>query len=195
MCQFISFFHNPATGRIKIHDLMSHHETSKALKLDLDKWREGHYLKDGTIECRVVDTDKYDQDYCDERLRAKHPTFKDFLVWCLKQVGDNYRGSLDLSHCDLKGVEIPDITGSLNLSYCNLKGVKIPENIGGSLDLSHCNLKGVKLPENIGGFLDLSHCNLEGVKFPENIGGWLYLSYCDLEGIEIPDHLKNKVIK
>ena len=149
MCQFISFFHNPATGGIKVHDLTSHHKTSEALGLDLDKWREGHYLKDGTVECRVIETDKHDRTYCDERLRRKFPTFKDFLNWCLKQVGDYYSGSLYLSGCDLKGVKLPkEVSGSLDLSYCDLKGVKIPD-VGGSLYLSGCDLKGVNIPEHL----------------------------------------------
>ena len=172
MCQFISFFHNPATGKIKVHDLTSHHKTSEALGLDLDKWREGHYLKGGTVECRVIETDKHDRTYCDERLRRKYPTFKNFLVWCLNQVGDYYLGTLDLRGCDLKGVEIPDVSGSLDLSGCDLKGVKIP-NVNGVLYLSYCDLKGVKIPD---------------------VGGALYLCDCDLKGINIPEHLKNKVI-
>ncbi len=128
MCQFVSFFHNTNTGRIRVYDLCGHSETSEALKLDLDVWREGHYLPDGTVECRVVDTDRKTSEECNERLLVKWPTFSDFLKMCLGVVGDKYNGWLYLSGCDLKGVKLPEsISGWLYLSGCDLKGVKLPE--------------------------------------------------------------------
>ncbi len=112
MCKMASFFHNPNTGDIKVWDLCGHRETAEHLGLDMKYWREGHYLPDGTVECRVVETDKYDQKYCDKRLKCRFPTFKKFLRWALKQS----IGSLDLSGCDVKGLKLPESIGSLYLS-------------------------------------------------------------------------------
>ena len=125
MCQLISFFHNPNTGAIKVWDLTGHSETQEHLKLDDTKWREGHYMPNGKIECRVLDTDKYTEGYCNERLKEKYPTFKSFLQWCL---GQSIGGLLDLRGCDLKGIKLPEsIGGSLYLGGCDLKGIKLPE--------------------------------------------------------------------
>ena len=49
MCEFISFFHLPDTGEIKVWDLESHGNTEKKLELDMKKWREGHYTPKGRI--------------------------------------------------------------------------------------------------------------------------------------------------
>ena len=113
MCKFASFFHNPSTGGIRVWDLTGHSETAEHLKLDENRWREGHYLPDGTVECRVIETDRYDQIYCNERLKCRFPTFRKFLLWALKQ----------------------SIGGYLDLRGCDVKGLKLPESIGGSLDL------------------------------------------------------------
>ena len=128
MCQFISFFHNPNTDKIKVYDLCGHSQTSEALNLDLKVWREGHYLPNGTVECRVLSTDRKTQAECNEQLLSKWPTFKDFLTMCLATIGKKYGGNLYLSGCDLKGIVLPEsVGGSLYLRGCDLKGVKIPE--------------------------------------------------------------------
>ena len=76
MCRMASFFHNPATGEIKIYKLDSHSETEQALKLDLKIWREGHYLPTGEVECRiVVPEDRVTMNECNERLLSRFPTF------------------------------------------------------------------------------------------------------------------------
>ena len=147
MCRLISFFHNPNTGSIKVWNLTGHSETQEHLSLGEKHWREGHYLPDDTIECRVLDTDKYDQNHCDERMRGKFPTFALFFNWCLSK--DHEMG------------------GNLNLRGCDLKGIKLPESVGGGLDLSGCDLKGIKLPESVGGCLDLRGCDLKGIKLLE----------------------------
>ncbi len=114
MCKMASFFHNPNTGDIKVWDLVGHNETAEHLGLDMKYWREGHYLPDGTVECRVIKIDKYSQKYCNERLKCRFPTFKRFLRWALKQSID---GSLYLRGCDVKGLKLPEsIDGSLYLS-------------------------------------------------------------------------------
>ena len=196
MCRFISFFHNPNTGQIKVHNLKSHSDTLDVLKLNTKVWREGHYLPNNTVECRVLETDKHTQDYCNERLLTKYPKFKDFFNMCFDVLGSNYIGSLDLSGCNLKGITLPSsVGGSLDLSGCNLKGITLPNSIGGSLYLRGCDLKGITLPNSIGGSLYLSGCDLKGITLPSSISGSLYLSGCDLKGIKIPKRLKNKVIK
>jgi hypothetical protein len=134
MCKMASFWHNPNTGGIRVWDLTGHSETAEHLKLNEKYWREGHYLPDGTIECRVLPTDKHDQTACNERLRDRFPTFGSFLAWCLTQ----------------------PLGSSLDLRGCDLKGIKLPTSVGGSLDLSGCDLKGIKLPTSVGGWLDLS---------------------------------------
>ena len=69
MCQFISFFHRPDNGDIVVNDLSSHSNTESKLKLNLNLWREGHYLPDGNIKCRVSNDDKHNQSYCNNKLK------------------------------------------------------------------------------------------------------------------------------
>ena len=148
MCRTISFFHNPNTGAIKVWDLSGHSETEEYLKLDGKYWREGHYLTDETIECRVLDTDKYNQKFCNERLKAEFPTFVSFLNYCLKQLKYKVTGDLDLDNTKI--TSLPDnlkVGGYLYLS--NTKITSLPDNlkVGGSLDLR--NTKITSLPDNI----------------------------------------------
>ena len=194
MCRFASFFHNPINGDIAISDLNSHSNTERELKLNLNVWREGHYLPNDEIECRVTDKDRVSQRKCEERLRKKYPKFSNFFN---QYVGNKkYKGDLCLSGCDLKGIKLPESVGrSLYLSGCDLKGIKLPESVGGALDLSGCDLKGIKLPESVGGYLDLRGCDLKGIKLPESVGGYLDLRGCDLKGIDIPKRFENKIIK
>ena len=99
MCQFISFFHNPATGEIKVSDLNSHSNTEEALKLDKSKWREGHYLPCGEIIARVLSTDHRDEAQCVFKIKQSYPTFMDFFAWSLREIThgeDDYTGDLYL---------------------------------------------------------------------------------------------------
>jgi uncharacterized protein YjbI with pentapeptide repeats len=168
MCKMASFWHNPINGDIAVYDLTSHSGTQEYLKLNEKLWREGHYLPSGEIECRVCDGDREEQEECNERLRNRFPTFKDFLLWALTQ---NISGSLDLRGCDLKGITLPQsIGGWLYLRGCDLKGITLPQSIGGWLDLRGCDLKGITLPQSIGGSLDLRGCDLKGITLPQKIG-------------------------
>ena len=152
MCRLASFFHNPKTGDIAVFDLVHHETTATELKLNQKIWREGHYLPNGKIECRVIDDDHITMDECNERLRSRFPTFKDFFNWAIIESKSNleFNGDLDLLGCDLKGLTLPQsIGGSLDLSGCDLKGLTLPQSIGGSLDLRGCDLKGIVITDNL----------------------------------------------
>jgi len=96
MCRFISFHHNPINGDIKVAVLNSHSETEKKLNLNLSIWREGHYLPNGTVECRTLDKDRVSSKECCKRLKRKYPTFIKFFNWAVFQP-ESVGGSLDLS--------------------------------------------------------------------------------------------------
>ena len=148
MCRTISFFHNPNTGAIKVWDLSGHSETEEHLKLDGKYWREGHYLPDEKVECRVLETDKYDQKFCNERLKAEFPTFVSFLNYCLKQLKYKVGGYLDLSHTKI--TSLPDnlkVTGNLDLSHTKIKS--LPDNLNVGFDLYLSNTKITSLPANL----------------------------------------------
>jgi hypothetical protein len=118
MCNFISFFHHPETGEIKVADLNSHGETEKHLKLNpAGPYREGHYTPDGEIELRITYDDKERgivQKNIEEKLRQKFPSFWDFLRWCLKEMGQEkiFGGHLDLGSLTSlpEGVKLPKNT-------------------------------------------------------------------------------------
>lgn len=97
MCQFASFFHNPLNGDVAIHDLNSHGNTEKKLKLNLNIWREGHYLPDNTFELRFCDTDKVDKIECQERFKNRFPSFISFLNWAFREKEFLIGDSLDLN--------------------------------------------------------------------------------------------------
>ena len=98
MCQFISFFHNPKTGEIKVHDLNSHSNTEEFLKLDGSKWREGHYLPDSDVIARVLPADNREEKQCVFKIRQSYPNFIDFFAWCLRETNqtENFTGYLNL---------------------------------------------------------------------------------------------------
>ena len=184
MCRFISFWHNPNTGDIKVSDLTSHSETAEALGLADKVWREGHYLPNGTVECRVLDTDRKTSKECEARLLSKWPTFIEFWEMCIEKGGVVNR-SLDLGGCTgLKSLpKNLTVKGSLGLRGCT--GLKfLPENlkVNGYLDLSGCT--GLKsLPKNlkVNGYLDLSDC--PALKsLPENLNV--------NKSLDLPNHLK-----
>jgi len=129
MCRFISFWHNPDTGDIKVQDLTGHSETAEALGLADKVWREGHYLPDGTVECRVLDTDRKTSKECEDRILSKWPTFIEFWKMCIEK-GGVVSGHLDLSDCPgLKSLpENLKVNGPLDLEGCT--GLKaLPENL------------------------------------------------------------------
>ena len=110
MCQFISFFHRPDNGDIAVAVLDGHSETQEKLKLNENIWREGHYLPNGDVECRVTDADKTTQEECNERLRSRFPTFLEFFVWCMKKTKqeEKYGGDLYLRGLtSAKGLVLP----------------------------------------------------------------------------------------
>ena len=131
MCKLASYLwkKSEAMGvEIKIWDIVSHGNTQEHLKLtEKAGWYEGHYLPNGTIECRVLDG--VSQDASDE-IKRRYPTFMDFLNWCFTQ---NVEGNLDVG-------------GFLDLGGCNLAGIKLPESVGGDLDLRGCKNIPKKLP-------------------------------------------------
>jgi hypothetical protein len=135
MCQFISFFHHPQTGEILVSDLNSHGNTETNLKLNpAGPYREGHYLPNGNVICRVSVEDDISEETCSKLLKSKFPTFTSFFNWCMDQVCEDgsYSGSLDLS------------------GLTTAEGLKLPETVGGSLDLSGLTSKptNIDLPEN-----------------------------------------------
>jgi hypothetical protein len=147
MCRLASFFHNPMTGDLAVYDITSHSETEKKLNLNLKIWREGHYLPNGEVECRVTDDDRITQKECDERLKQQYPTFVKFFNWCIGNGAIASEG-LDLNGCDLTGITLPEtIGGGLYLIGCDLTGITLPETIGGSLNLRGCDLTNITIPE------------------------------------------------
>ena len=100
-------------------DITSHGETEKELNLNVKLWHDGHYLPDGSVECRLPD-DKKDISM-EAYVKERWPTFVEFYLWALAQHGQDkhYKGWLDLSSL----TTIPD-------------GFKLPDSIGGSLYLS-----------------------------------------------------------
>ena len=119
MCLFISFFHRPDNGDIALYDLTSHANTQKKLELNENLWREGHYLPNGEIVCRVTDADRITQAECNERLKNKYPTFTEFFNYSMSAVCKDgvYPGYLYLSGLtSAAGLKLPDeIPGSLYL--------------------------------------------------------------------------------
>jgi uncharacterized protein YjbI with pentapeptide repeats len=171
MCRFASFWHNPINGDVVVYDLCSHSATREKLNINENLWREGHYLPNGEIECRLIDKDRITTDEANERMRSKFPTFKSFLGWALKE---SIGGSLDVSGCDLTGITLPtSIGGSLDVSGCDLTGITLPTSIGGSLYVRGCDLTGITLPTSIGGSLYVRGCDLTGITLPTSIGGSL----------------------
>ena len=165
MCQMASFFHNPATGEVRVSVLDHHESTAQALGLDQKVWREGHYLPNGKIDTRVAPEDRVTADKCAERIRSRWPTFCKFLSWAFKESGV----------CDEKG----HYAGSLDLGgLTSAEHLTLPMSIGGWLDLNGLtSAKGLTLPTSIGGGLVLSSLtSAKGLKLPKSIGGWLVLS-------------------
>jgi hypothetical protein len=140
MCQFISFFHRPDNGDVAVFNLESHSDTQAKLELNEKLWREGHYLPNGTIVCRVAPADKITEQECSERLKNHYPSFVEFFNWSMGETCKNgiYSGYLDLSSLtSAAGLKLPTKCGSLDLrSLTSAAGLKLPTEISGYLDLS-----------------------------------------------------------
>lgn len=107
------------TGEILVSDLCSHGNTETALKIDPSgPYREGHYLPDGKIECRVVTDDGVSSDTCNKLLKARFPRFIDFYNWCMKQDGVDIEW-LDLNSLTAlpEGFRFPDGVKWLYLNH------------------------------------------------------------------------------
>ena len=148
MCRTASFLYKATSTGVEfaVWDITSHSATQDHFPKMTEKagWYEGHYTPESGIECRTPDG----LDPVSEvMIKAKYPTF---VSWFNAFCPDTLPGSLDLSHCDLRGIKLPsEIGGALYLGGCDLKGVKLPSKIGGELDLHGCDLKGVKLPAKL----------------------------------------------
>ena len=140
MCKLASFIFKPTEQmEVRTYVITGHSETLEHFKVSDDKsnnaWREGHYLPDGTIECRVIDGDILTSEQCQKWVKSQWPTFIDFLNWHFKN--NTECGSLDLrSLTDAKGLTLPEKCGSLYLSsLTDANGLTLPKEISGSLDL------------------------------------------------------------
>ena len=135
MCEFISFLHRPDNGDIFIYNLTSHSNTEEKVK-EKNLWREGHYLPDGTVECRVQDSDRISKEECNERLRSRFPTFIDFANYCFSKKPTGIKW-LDLSSLtSAQGLKLPNGIKWLDLrSLTSAQGLKLPNGIKW-LDLS-----------------------------------------------------------
>ncbi len=181
MCKMASFFHNPLTGEVVVKDLTSHGNTEKALNLNLNIWREGHYTPEGEIELRFNDTDRVDKVEYETAFKNRFPSFVSFLNFAFDVIGrEYYNGSLSLNGLtSAKGLVLPkSIGGWLSLDgLTSAKGLVLPKSIGGSLYLNGLtSAKGLVLPKSIGGWLYLDGLtSAKGLVLPKSIGGSLSL--------------------
>ena len=94
MCQYPSFKHNPREVEghdVVVADLFSHGETEKRLGLDVTRWHDGHYLLDGTVECRVPESEPDAaalRATMEESVRRRWPTVEAFLTWAYANGAD-----------------------------------------------------------------------------------------------------------
>ena len=161
MCRFASFLHLPSTGEIAVHDLESHGNTEKELKLNNKIWREGHYLPSGEIELRLTEDDRVDPVEYKTTFLNRFPTFIVFLNWALikTSIDGKYIGSLDLRGLtSAKDLVLPkSVGGSLYLGgLTSAKDLVLPKSVDGSLVLGGLtSAKDLVLPKSVGGYLDL----------------------------------------
>ena len=200
MCKFISFFHHPLTGEILVSDLCSHGNTEAALNIDPSgPYREGHYLPDEEIECRVVADDGVSSDTCNKLLKSRFPNFIDFYTWCVKQDGVTST-SIDLSSLTElpEGLRLPAGAETIDLSSLTAipEGVKFPDGVKTLYLNSLTELpEGLRLPDGVEWIYLSSLTELpEGFKFPDGVE-WIYLSsLTELpEGFRLPDGVKSHV--
>jgi len=98
---------------VRVHDLQGHSETLAALRLKDEPgplgWREGHYLPDGTLECRTLQTDPVSSSDAEATFRKRWPTFVAFANWAWQQEGVVVPQALDLSSLtSAEGLVLPD---------------------------------------------------------------------------------------
>jgi len=130
MCQFASFKFRPCGDvPVVVADPNSHGETEKALKLPpdagADSWHDGHYLPDGTVECRGVEGDTLTPMQCESAIRARWPTFTAFWGWAMRQPGCKALTTLDLR--DTKVSDLAPLAGCKALTMLYLCGTKVSE--------------------------------------------------------------------
>ena len=136
MCEFISFFHTPFPEElaISILDLNSHANTEKKLKLNLNLWREGHYLPNGELILRLNPSDNFDQIELENKFKNQFPTFISFFNYCGEKLPESI----------VEGIEFLDLRG-----LTSAKGLKLVEGIK-FLDLSGLtSAEGLKLVKGI----------------------------------------------
>jgi hypothetical protein len=191
MCRMASFFHNPITGEILVYDLNSHSETEKHLKLSpKGPFREGHYLPNGTVECRVVeDEDSVSQETCNKLLKSRFPTFLSFFRWAIAN-GGHVGKDLDLiglHEINEEGLKIPEgVTELLLNSLKSAEGLEIPESVTWLSLNSLESAEGLEIPESVTTLSLNGLESAEGLKIPKGVK---YLSLDSLksaEGLEIP---------
>ena len=164
MCQFASFLINGDTAEVTVYDLTSHSETQEKLGLRDDgrsgKWREGHYLPDGTIECRAIAGDEFTADQLVSSVKSAWPTFLRFLAWAVREKSAIISDNISLNGLtSAKDLVLPEkIDGSLSLDgLTSAKDLVLPEKIGMSLFLNGLTTaKDLVLPKKIGGSLYLA---------------------------------------
>ena len=166
MCKMASFKFKP-TGAVALRvsgSLDSHHNIPGDDGSKPNDWREGHYLHDGTIECRVLDVDELTGNECADKIRKQWPTFTEFFAWAIEEANDGLTvgGSLDLYGCT--GLTaLPDgltVSGYLYLGGCTgLTALPDGLTVGGSLYLDGCaGLTALPDGLTVGGYLDLYGC-------------------------------------
>ena len=88
MCRFASFKHNPKLVEVVVADWFSHGRTEKLTdKTEKTGWYDGHYLPNGTVECRIPDETGRDLVMADW-VKRQWPTFVDFIAWAVKNGAD-----------------------------------------------------------------------------------------------------------
>ena len=99
MCRMASFFFLPKEDdfQIKVAVLDSHSGTEEKLKLNKNVWREGHYLPDGTIECRVLPEDSMTMEECNNIVKGRYGSFVQFFNWAVKECGAELAGAAQRS--------------------------------------------------------------------------------------------------
>lgn len=210
MSKMASFFHNPTTGDVRVWDLTGHDETRKKLRLDNSHWREGYYLPNGTVDCRVSENDNHDGEYYNKRLKRRFPTFYKFFNWALIQEIKPVT-TLELYECKyVSEVMLPGSLTTLELWYCgDVSGMMLPDNLT-MINIRDCdNVSGLEFPASLATLCILDCGDISRLKVPGNITtieikkcdniSWLKLTPslttlciwdCDnVSGLELPDSL------
>lgn len=91
MCRYISFFFNESAETapdVRVACLYSHGITENWLDLSpVGPYTEGHYLPDGTIECRTLTGRSAASE---SAVRTRWPSFADFERWALVETASFY---------------------------------------------------------------------------------------------------------